>query len=277
MEKKLRLIIVTGSLHGLAAHHLPFLLAQKEAEVAGVLLSGGTVKSKKAHFKRKVKKAWQIGLLGTLNGFRMRKWFGRDVADAFNIISLKDICQQHHIPLFETSVLNSDETRTLLKAGNYDLGLSLGNGFIAPSVFSIPRFGMINIHHEELPGYQNAQSVLWQLYNGSSHSGYTIHKVETKIDGGAILYRQTVPIIFKDTLAKTVTATIVELYQQSAIGLCRVLSHFEEYLHAAEPQQGGSKYTTPSITQFVKMVRQYRRLKKSMASHNNTHQTKTDG
>jgi methionyl-tRNA formyltransferase len=277
MEKKLRLIIVTGSLHGLAAHHLPFLLAQKEAEVAGVLLSGGTVKSKKAHFKRKVKKAWQIGLLGTLNGFRMRKWFGRDVADAFNIISLKDICQQHHIPLFETSVLNSDETRTLLKAGDYDLGVSLGNGFIAPSVFSIPRFGMINIHHEELPGYQNAQSVLWQLYNGSSHSGYTIHKVETKIDGGAILYRQTVPIIFKDTLAKTVTATIVELYQQSAIGLCRVLSHFEEYLHAAEPQQGGSKYTTPSFTQFIKMVMQYRRLKKSMASHNNTHQTKTDG
>lgn len=258
---KLRVIIITSTHDGLAAHHLPFLTSLPQVEVAAVLVSGSHIKSKSAHYKRKFKKVLQIGLLGTLNGFRMRKWFGSNVAGALGNPSLHHLCRQHQVPLLETSVLNSEATKIILREGRFDLGISLGNGFIAPSVFSIPRLGMINIHHEILPAYQNAQSVIWQLYHGSVRSGYTIHVIERKIDAGAILWQQWVPIVFKQTLGETVTATVVQLYHQSAIGLSTLLGNYAEYREQAIPQGEGNSFTTPSIYQYFRMVKQFKRLK----------------
>ena len=96
-------------------------------------------------------------------------------------------CQRLSIPLALTPTTNSEETKAQFRATQADVGLSLGNSYIAPTIFGIPRLGMVNVHHEVLPEYQRARSVIWQIYEGSVETGYTIHEINHQLDAGLIL------------------------------------------------------------------------------------------
>jgi methionyl-tRNA formyltransferase len=119
---------------------------------------------------------------------------------------------------------------------------------------------MINIHHEILPDYQNAQSVIWQLYNGSKNTGYTIHRIDSKIDHGAILYQQSIPITFRNSLADTVAYTFAQNMMASTAGLNHVICHLDELIKSAREQGKGKNYTTPTLMSFIKILRMYKRL-----------------
>lgn len=257
----MRVVILTSGLYGTASLHLEYLINHSSVEVGMVVFNEGHVRNKKKQIIKKLKKIWQIGLPGALNGIRMRKWFNEDTAKYFQTDNIKAICDKHHIPFRITSTINCITTQDLFVEARADLGISLGNGYIGSKIFSIPTHGMINIHHEILPDYQNAQSIIWQLYNGSRHTGYTIHKIDKQIDTGEILLQETTDIEFRDTLADTVTFSFVQLLNRSAIGLCKVLDNFSEYQKNAKSQGHGTSYTTPTIWQFFKIKARFNTLK----------------
>jgi len=120
---------------------------------------------------------------------------------------------------------------------------------------------MINIHHEILPEYQNAQSVIWQIYNMSDTTGYTIHKIDDHIDTGAILYQEKMPILFKETLGSTVSHTFAELLEASAKGLVKVVADFEKFASSAKLQERVKGHTTPTWFQFRRMLRNFEKLR----------------
>lgn len=258
----MRVVILTSFKRGTAAHHLPILLKEANITVAMVVYSEGINLNKKKMYIRKFRKILKIGILGALNGIRMRKWFNSDMEQYCKIEDIDKICAQNNIPFYKTPSINSPETQRLFKEANADLGISLGNGYIGSKVFKVPKYGMINIHHEILPDYQNAQSIIWQLYNGSPNTGYTIHMINAKIDEGNIIYQQLVPIDFKDTLPETVAATSYRLLKSSGEGLAYTLNHFSELYQNARPQGEGRSYTTPSYWQFLKINKQFNKLKK---------------
>lgn len=258
----LEVIILTSDDFGLAAHHLPFLLKSEKIRIKGVIVSKGVIINRKKYLKNKFAKMIKIGFFGTLNGIRMRKWYSDDLLKLDPIQSLYSQCLDNEIPYHVVNSTNSEETQWLFKQAKASVGLSLGNGFISKKIFSIPKFGMINIHHEQLPEYQNAQSVIWQLYNNSKETGYTIHKIDSKIDTGEIVYQEKIPIQFETTLGKTVTQTIIALQKASALGLVKVLEDFDYYYSNAKPQGIGNHYTTPSFGKFVKIWSNYKKLKK---------------
>jgi methionyl-tRNA formyltransferase len=257
----MKVLILTSSLNGTAAHHLAALLKEPTIQIDRVIYSQGIPKSKYKKAIQKLKKIFKIGLLGAINGIKMRKWFHADISKYVRIENIAVLCSENNIPFFKTTSINSEHTVELFKASGADIGLSLGNGYISRKVFTILPYGMLNIHHEILPTYQNAQSVIWQIYNGSKNTGYTIHKINEKIDSGEIIYQQQLPIIFKESLADTVTNTYVQLLEQSAKGLITVLMNYESYLKLAKPQGIGNTYTTPSYKQFLKMNEQFNNLK----------------
>jgi methionyl-tRNA formyltransferase len=211
--------------------------------------------------QRRIRKTLRIGLLGAINGVRIRPWFSSEPAALLGIESLEDVAARHQVPFFVTPATNSLRTVELMTEAAADLGISLGNSYIARRVFDIPSFGMINTHHEALPEYRGAQSVLWQLYDGSRTTGFTVHQIDSAIDGGAILHRETVPIEFCATLHETVVATCASLYVRSLHGLTHVVDHFGELSRNATPQGGGASFTTPTLWQFFRMVRNHRRLR----------------
>ena len=256
----MRVIILTGSMQGTAAHHLPTLIASGACEVAMVVLAEKASTKSTNRFRKTVTKLMRIGPLGALNGIRMRSWYDL-VANGSGVRRLDDTCRENGIPFHTSPAINSARTRELFASAQADLGVSLGNGYIGPSVFTIPKWGMINIHHEMLPDYQNAQSVIWQLYNRSRTTGYTIHRIDKHIDTGAILHQEPVPIVFGNSLRQTVADTYLALLDASALGLVHVLQHFERLAGAARAQGPGTSYTTPSFMQFIRILRNHRTLR----------------
>jgi methionyl-tRNA formyltransferase len=259
----MRVVILTSRRKGTAAYCLPVLLQKADAEIVQVIYNEAVIINKSKYYRQKIRKLLKIGLPGAVNGIRMRKWYAMEEVDGNAIEDIELVCKRNNIPFAVTSGINTAQTIALMHSCRADLGLSLGNGYIPSKIFSIPAYGMLNVHGEILPQFQNAQSVIWQIYEGSSETGYTIHKVDKKIDTGEILKQEKLPIIVKDSLGETVTATNAEILKRSALGLAEVIGHFQEYNAARTPQGQGRSYTTPSFSEFRRMVRNFRQLKKT--------------
>jgi methionyl-tRNA formyltransferase len=261
----MRVLIATSLRAGLASLAIPRLV-ERGVEVALVALDEGLPPPGRRWPRtlRKLKKAWRIGLFGALNGLRMRRWYLEDVGARLDIPALDEVCRRHGLRFERVPSVNSGRAEELFRQARADLGLSLGGGYIAERIFSIPRLGMINVHHELLPAFRGAQSVLWQLYHGSRETGYTIHRIDRGIDTGPILYQERLPIEFRSALRETVTHNYARLFRASAAGLVEVVSRYEELAANAQPQPPGPGYTTPSLRQFCVMWRQHRRLAASV-------------
>jgi methionyl-tRNA formyltransferase len=257
----MKVIILTTSVYGTTGHHLPILFNCKNIEIAMVVVSEGKINKPIDHYLKKVRKILKIGLPGALNGIRMRKWYVEDKHKYCSITNAGEFCEKHNIPFKRVPYTNSEETRKIFKETAADIGLSLGNDYISKNIFSIPRFGMLNVHHEILPEYQNAQGIIWELYNGSAETGYTIHKIDRHIDTGEIVLQEKAPIIFRETLGDTVAYNYARLFDYSAQGFVRIFENFEKNFFDARPQKPGRSYTTPSIRQFLKIKQQFSKLK----------------
>jgi methionyl-tRNA formyltransferase len=252
----MKIVVLTSSPRSTASYCIPLLAASTKADIVKVIYCRGEVVKNRKYFFRRLKKVWKIGILGAINGIIIRKWFdGADLKPG--LIDIREVCLKLNIPFVETPSVNHPDTIMVMKEAEADLGISLSNSYISKRVFSIPRNGMINIHGEILPAFQNAQSVIWQIYEGSSVTGYTIHRIDSKIDTGDIIKQEVFPIVFKETLELTVRHTVDEILQRAGAGLVDVINNAEEYMSHPVPQKKGKTYTTPSLRQFTRIKRKF--------------------
>lgn len=257
---------MTGSLRGIASIALPELLASSSIDVAGVVFVQSAPSRRGAkHLLRKLRKTMAIGPLGAINGLRMRAWYARAYEAYLPTRDIRQICREANVPLHDVDSASSQRCREIVSELDSDYGLSLGNGYIPRSTFSIPRYGMLNVHHERLPAFRGAQSVLWQLYEGSATTGFTIHEVERGLDEGSIVFEQSMPILFESDVSATVTRTYAALVRASVEALVDILGTGEGRL-AATPQREGRSFTTPTYWQFLRMRRHHDRLARQKAS-----------
>ena len=256
----MRVVVLTSARRGTASHHLLVLVGSPHYTVVRVILAGAPTRPKGGLMK-KLRKVLRIGPLGALMGYRMRAWYTTDVQALSPMEDIDVLCERFGIELVTSPWVNHPDTVTAMKEANPDVALSLGNGYIASRVFMLPRLGMLNIHHELLPEYQNAQGVIWPIYNGSRVTGYTIHRIDKGIDTGAIVRREEVPIRFGPRLRDTVTRTMVAVLDASAAACRAVLEDLPTRLAAARPQGPGHKWTTPSFGQYLRILRNHRRLR----------------
>lgn len=243
----MRVAIVTSSRHGMAALCLPTLAKRKELEIVGIIwVAGGSRKNWKFYW-RKFKKIVKIGLRGALNGRKIRSWYVEDHGD------LERMCAEEGLKFIRVEKMNSDEMLLALSGLAADVGISLGNGYIAERVFSIPKYGMINVHSEILPAYQNAQSIIWPIHNKDPFTGFTIHEISARIDAGRILYQRKYPLRFSPTLQETVVNNRRRVERDIPDAVADVAVHLLELKGEAKEQGKGSSYTTPTIRQFRRM------------------------
>jgi len=176
----MKVVILTSVRRGMASLALPAILRAGH-EVAAVIVCEAPSSGRRSRASRRWRKMVRIGLLGAINGIRMRAWFSSGPADRLGLDDIDTVAGRHRVPIYVTPGTNSARTIEILEQARATLGLSLGNSYISKRVFSIPSSGMINIHHELLPTYPGAQSVLWQIHDGHSVSGYTVHQVRERI------------------------------------------------------------------------------------------------
>jgi folate-dependent phosphoribosylglycinamide formyltransferase PurN len=109
--------------------------------------------------------------------------------------SIKAVARSNRINLLTISNPNADEFLATLKELRPDIVLSFSAPVIfCPKLLAIPRIGCINLHCSLLPHYAGLLPSFWVLYHSEKETGATIHCMDSRIDNGAILAQQRVPI-----------------------------------------------------------------------------------
>ena len=67
------------------------------------------------------------------------------------------------------------------------LGLVYGGPIIKPTIFNVPRFGTLGIHHGKVPEYRGKKTTFWAMFNGEEEVGVTIQRISSRLDGGDVL------------------------------------------------------------------------------------------
>jgi methionyl-tRNA formyltransferase len=104
------------------------------------------------------------------------------------------------IPVHRTRDINSPESLAFLGSTEPDLVIIvLFAQILKAEALDIPRLGSLNFHPSLLPKYRGLMPVFWALADGESHTGATIHWVDTGIDTGQIVDQEAIEITERDT------------------------------------------------------------------------------
>ena len=189
-EKKLKVIVLT---HGGAERLLELLDALVTVEITGVFVE--TAIEPKRNLKQKIKRSIRYdGYLATL-----KKIFKRAGAEELESVQasqndLEKTAEKLKIPLYKVENYHSESAINLMRERDADLGILYGTNIVRETVFSIPRFGSINIHQGFAPIYRGGPTVFWELFNGEKEIGITVHFVAAKVDTGDIILQKTLPL-----------------------------------------------------------------------------------
>ena len=95
---------------------------------------------------------------------------------------------------------NSEAFRKFLVSSNVDLVfVGTWKELIEKKTFIIPKIGMVNAHPSLLPKYRGPNPYMQTILHGEKVSGVTLHLMDSRYDGGAILSQQKVEILETDT------------------------------------------------------------------------------
>ncbi|TKB67728.1 MAG: methionyl-tRNA formyltransferase [Nitrospira sp.] len=99
------------------------------------------------------------------------------------------------IPRITATNVNSPDFSEYVTGLNVDLiVVYFFSQIFKGAIFNIPRLGIVNCHPSLLPRYGGPHPAFWMLKNGESVAGVTVHVMTEKIDAGAIVSQQELPI-----------------------------------------------------------------------------------
>lgn len=113
--------------------------------------------------------------------------------------SLAELAQRYGMTLHAVGSMNSLEAIRVLGECRADLGIVLGTRILKPGTFNVPRLGSINLHKGKVPEYRGMPPGFWELYDGVTSAGVTVHFVDKGLDTGDIIATGSVPILKMDT------------------------------------------------------------------------------
>ncbi|MGL4859454.1 MAG: methionyl-tRNA formyltransferase [Enterobacteriaceae bacterium] len=139
---------------------------------------------------------------------------------------VKQLAQQHALPLFQPLSLKDAESQQLVAQLNADVMVVVAYGLILPqAVLEMPRLGCINVHGSLLPRWRGAAPIQRALWAGDSETGVTIMQMDAGLDTGDMLLKASCPIDSEDTsatlyhkLAQLAPSALLQTLQQLATG-----------------------------------------------------------
>lgn len=100
----------------------------------------------------------------------------------------RQACKQNNVSFVQLPHMNGAEAIELIKNHQIDLIINLRTRCIyRGDILSAPRLGCINVHHGLLPTYRGTMCDLYALYENRP-AGFSIHKMEKRVDAG-VIYR----------------------------------------------------------------------------------------
>ncbi len=180
---------------------------------------------------------------------------GRVLREAFpeKCFSLADLGAKFNMKVHAVGSLNGAEAVRVLSECGADLGIVLGTRILKPATFGVPRMGCINLHKGRVPEYRGMPPGFWEIYDGASSAGVTVHFVDKGLDTGDIVATGTVPIVATDTPESLVE----KLHEEGARLLASVVSTIRS--GKASPQPRGQLPIKPRTRPTRKEIASLRR------------------
>ena len=162
------------------------------------------------------------------------------------------LASRDNVRIVRVPDIHAPESIQLVKDFAPRLGLALGAPILRKFLFALPDAGTLNLHKGRVPDYRGMPPAFWELWNGESSVGCTVHWVDEKLDTGAVAAREVVPC------APFSTVKGLQL-QLDEVGIELVRSALADVLQGtavASPQgTGGRTNRKPSLGQVATLER----------------------
>ncbi len=113
--------------------------------------------------------------------------------------AVKRYALEHGLQVLQPTNLKSAVFLGELQELNPTLQVVVAFRMLPQEVWSLPELGTFNLHASLLPDYRGAAPINWALINGESETGVTTFFIDEKIDTGAILLQDRMPVAADET------------------------------------------------------------------------------
>lgn len=146
---------------------------------------------------------------------------------------VKQLAEQHNIPVYQPKSLRKEEAQAELKALNADVMVVVAYGLILPkAVLDAPRLGCLNVHGSILPRWRGAAPIQRAIWAGDAQTGVTIMQMDEGLDTGDMLHK-----VYCDILPTETSASLYhKLAELAPPALIDVLDQLESGKFVAEKQ-----------------------------------------
>ncbi len=104
---------------------------------------------------------------------------------------IKAIAQDNKIPILQPENVREQEFLDQLKSYHADLFIVIAYGkILSPALLKIPKIFCINVHGSLLPKYRGAAPINWAIINGEKETGFSLIKMNSKMDAGEIIAQE---------------------------------------------------------------------------------------
>ncbi len=107
---------------------------------------------------------------------------------------VKSASQKLGIPVLTPTSLKDEPFINEIKEFNADIFVVVAFKILPEKLFTIPKFGSINLHGSLLPKYRGAAPINWALINGETETGLSTFYLKRKVDTGNIIYQKKIAI-----------------------------------------------------------------------------------
>ena len=115
-----------------------------------------------------------------------------------NHSKVKQYALKNNIKILQPENLSDKEFISQIEDIQPDLIIVVAFRKLPLEIFSIPKYGTINLHASLLPNYRGAAPINWCLINNETKTGVTTFFINENIDQGDILLKEEIIISDKD-------------------------------------------------------------------------------
>ena len=115
-----------------------------------------------------------------------------------NESEVKQYAKKNNIKILQPENLNDKEFINKIEAIQPDLIIVVAFRKLPFKIFSIPKYGTINLHASLLPNYRGAAPINWCLINNEKKTGVTTFFINEKVDQGDVLLKEEIIISDED-------------------------------------------------------------------------------
>lgn len=160
---------------------------------------------------------------------------------------VKEFALSKNIPFLQPEKLKKERFIEELKQIEADLFVVVAFRILPKEVFTLPKYGSINLHGSLLPKYRGAAPIQWAIINGEKKTGVTTFFLKEKVDTGNMILQEKIVIELEDNF-ETLHDKMKDV---GAEVLLKTISLIERGEVDEQPQDDSLASPAPKITKEI--------------------------